>query len=174
MRWYRQPHLPGDPEWQESDAAYADHLRVLRPRLPPPIVALASEPAFHLSGGRIAEMTMNTRSQTIGLSVDVGDAQVGYRRAHIHFSAATIQPDDLRLTADAIGATFRPNHWHPRATSEVLATEVDLAGDRYVLRVRLWPFHEFELEFAAITMSHEELEARPPVRPGQFVVAIRG
>jgi hypothetical protein len=98
---------------------------------------------------------------------------VGYRRLDLRFAAANIVPDNSELLADAIGAEFRANHWHRhRAVTEIRAVEVDLlAGDRFTLRLRLWPFYEFAVEFGALSIGESPLDGRGPARAGKFVRA---
>jgi len=38
------------------------------------------------------------------------------------------------------------------------------------LRLRLWPFHEFAIEFGALALTEEALDARGREQAGKFVV----
>ncbi len=109
MRWFRPDLLPGDDEWIEADAAYAKHLTVFLTNQQRAVRTLATDPGFVLKDGLVNSMVVNLALKRVDLVVSVGSLSVGYRRLSIHFENATVQPDDLRLLADAIGATFRAN-----------------------------------------------------------------
>jgi hypothetical protein len=123
--------------------------------LPPNLAALMTDPRLSLHDGRFHEFTVDTRSSAITIAIDCGDLQVGYRRLTLSFEGASIVPNDLRLLADAVGAQYRPNHWHQgRTVTEVLEHKVaDLPGGRFVLRLRLWPFYQFAIEFSGFSCS---------------------
>jgi hypothetical protein len=46
--------------------------------------------------------------------------------------------------------------------------EVDLTGERFVLRLRLEPFHAFAIEFDTFWMTQSELAEGHPAGPGVF------
>jgi hypothetical protein len=90
----------------------------------------------------------------------------------LSFDRATILPDDLQRVADAVGAEFRANHWHPRRTvTEIFRHQVDVLPDgRCALHLVLWPFHEFSIEFSGFSLVELPLSARGPARAGCFTL----
>ena len=144
-------------------------------RLPHDLAALATDPRFALHDGRFHEVAVDPATQAVTMVIDCGDLQVGYRRLSLSFDGATIVPDDLQRLADAIGAEFRANHWHQRRTvTEIRRQEVDVLPDgRYVLRLRLWPFYKFAIEFSGFSLVEVPMSARGPARAGRFTVTRR-
>jgi hypothetical protein len=144
----------------------------LDPRLPRELAALATDPHFALHDGRFYEVAVDTASKVVMMAIHCGDLQVGYRRLLLSFNEATVVPDDLQRLADAVGAEFRANHWHQRRTvTEILRQEVDLLPDgRYVLRLELWPFYEFAIEFSGFSLAEVPMSARGPARAGRFTI----
>lgn len=104
------------------------------------------------------------------LTIHCGDHKVGYRRLTIRFSGATIVPGNVQLLAYAVGAEFTANHWHDAMTvTDIRACEIDVdVPDRFVLRMRLWPFHEFAVEFADLSITETPSTARPAAHAGLF------
>jgi hypothetical protein len=142
------------------------------PTLPPDLAALATDPRLSLHDGRFHEFTVDTRSSVITIAIDCGDLQVGYRRLTLTFEGASIVPDDLRLVADAVGAQYRPNHWHHgRTVTEILEHKLAVLPDgRFVLRLRLWPLYQFAIEFTGFSLAEVPLTDRGPARPGRFTL----
>jgi hypothetical protein len=141
-------------------------------RLPRDLAALATDPRFALQGGRFHEVAVHTTAHAVTIAVDCGDLQVGYRRLSLSFDEATIVPDNLQRLADAVGAEFRANHWHPRRTvTEIRRHEVGVLADgRYVLRLELWPFYKFAIEFSGFSLVEAPMSARGPARAGLFTL----
>ena len=106
------------------------------------------------------------------MEIDAGDLQVGYRRLTLRFADAAIVGENLQLLAEAVGASFRANHWHGRReVTEIRSIKMsDVPNGRHTLRLRLWPFHAFAIEFAEMSITEEPLDARGEARPGRFVV----
>jgi hypothetical protein len=138
--------------------------------LPPDLAALATDPRLSLHDGRFHELNVDTRDKRITMVIDCGDLQVGYRRLTLSFEGASIRPDDLQRVAAAVGAEFRPNHWHrARAVTEVLEHKVDVLPDgRFVLRLRLWPFYRFAVEFSGFSLGEVPMADPRPARAGRF------
>jgi hypothetical protein len=172
MRWLTDDADANDDDWDEVVAAYEAHLSEIVPQLPAALAALATDPRLDLHDGRFREVTVDREAQEIVMVIDCGNLQVGYRRLTLRFDRAAVVPDNLQLLAAAIGAEFRSNHWHQgTSVTEIRVIEVDvLPGRRFVLRLRLWPFHEFAIEFGALSIAEEALDARGPARAGTFVV----
>jgi hypothetical protein len=141
-------------------------------KLPRDLAALATDPRFDLHDGRFHEVTVDTRAQAVTMVINCGDLQVGYRRLTLSFDRATVVPDDLSRLADAVSAEFRANHWHTgRTVSEIQRQEVGVLPDgRYVLRLRLWPFYKFAIEFSGFSLVEIPMSARAPARAGRFTV----
>jgi hypothetical protein len=141
-----------------------------RPSLPPDLAALTTDPRRSLHDGRFHEFVVDTRKKAITIAIDCGDLQVGYRRLTLSFEGASIVPDDLQRLAAAVGAEFRANHWHRgRTVTEVLDSTVDALPDgRFALRLRLFPFYQFAVEFSEFSLVEVSLAARGPGRAGRF------
>ena len=141
-------------------------------QLPTLLAALATDSRLDLHDGHFHEVKVNREARTMVMVVDCGNLDVGYRRLTLRFQGAAIAPDNLLLLADAVGAEFRPNDWHREPTvTEIRWVEVDLMPDRrFVLRLRLWPFYQFAIEFNALSIGEEPLEGRGPNHAGRFVV----
>lgn len=171
MRWFTDEAYEAG-EWDRLLTDYGAHLDSISPQLPSDLRALATEPSLNLHDARFHEVMVDPELRLIELVVDCGDLQVGYRRATLRFEDATLVPDNVQLLAYAVGAEFRSNHWHRgRAVTEIRAQEVDLApGGRFVLRLRLWPFYEFAVDFAAVSVVEVPLAERSAPRPGRFLI----
>lgn len=168
MRWL-DPDLTADA-WDRRVAAYAAHLVALGDRLPDSVRALAQDPRFDLHDAHIVDMTADLARQIVTMVVEAGDVQVGYRRLSLVFEEAAIVPGNLQLLAYAVGAEFRSNHWNSgRSATVIRYQEVDVVdGHRYVLRLRLWPFHEFGVEFATISATEMPSDRTRQLRGGRF------
>jgi len=176
MRWFTDKAYEGDGEaWDRACRGYAARLAEIGPRLPADLAALATDPRLEMRTGQIHEVFVDHDTDKIVMTIDCGDLQVGYRRLVLSFDEAAVVPDDLSHLADAIGAYFRPNHWHRhRAVTEIHAQEVDIVSDgRFTLRLRLWPFYAFAIEFAHMSLTESPLDHRAPRRAGRFVRAPR-
>ena len=174
MRWFtdaaHEDH--DDAAWDRMLKEYEAHLGRIASDLPPDLARLALEPELNLHDARFERVEIDLRNSTVIIVVNAGDLQVGYRRITMTFTGASIVPDNLRKLAYAIRAEFRPSHWSRyRSVTEIHDQEVDVVGSgRYTLRLRLWPFHEFAVEFDGFSRSHEPLADRPPPRAGAFVL----
>jgi hypothetical protein len=176
MRWFTEEARDGSQDlWDRAQADYAAHLATIAPRLPVQLAKLAMDPAFDLHDGRFQEVSADLDAGRIAMTIACGDLQSGYRSLTIRFDGARIFPDETKRLAEAVGAEFRANHWHQqRAVTEVLDQEVDLLPDgRFVLRLRLWPFYEFAVEFSKISVALTPLKDRPRARAGRFHLAAR-
>jgi hypothetical protein len=143
-------------------------------RLPHDLASLATDPRFALKDGRFHEVAVNTTTSAVTMMIDCGDLQVGYRQLSLAFDGATVVPDDLERLAAAVGAEFRANHWHQRRTvTEIRKQEVDVLPDgRYVLRLWLWPFYEFAIEFSGFSIVSIPMSTQGPVRAGRFTLDV--
>jgi len=177
MRWFTAEARDDDRDaWDRACTAYAAHLRDIEPGLPAALLAVASDPNYDLKDGRFHEAFVDRDAGIVVLTIDCGNLQVGYRRLTLRFEGATIVPDNLQLVAYAIGAEFTPNHWHEDVTvTEIRAYEVDIIRwARFILRMSLWPFHEFAVEAADVTMTEADWPTRPPAHAGAFTTPGRG
>lgn len=139
-------------------------------KLPADLAALATDRRLSLHDGRFHEVIVDTSGQSVTIAIDCGDLQVGYRRLTLSFEGASIVPDDLRLLAAAVGAEFRANHWsRGRTVTEVLGQQVGVLPDgRFFLRLRLWPFYRFAVQFSGFSIVEVPISARGPARAGRF------
>lgn len=176
MRWFTDDAYEAEEgDWDRVLAGYQAHVDSISPQLPPDLLCLATQPRLNLHDARFREVRVDREAAAVDLVADCGDLQVGYRRITLRFESATIVPDNLYLLAEAVGAEFRSNHWHRgRTVTEIRAQEVDLGDDgKFVLRLRLWPFYEFAVEFAAISLDEVPLAERSSPTAGRFVVGSR-
>jgi hypothetical protein len=89
----------------------------------------------------------------VTIVVNAGDLQVGYRELTLRFSDAELVPDNLQALAYAVGARYHSDHWGDTITT-ILDEELDRLPDgRFVLRLRLWPFYAFSVQFAEFEMA---------------------
>lgn len=144
----------------------------LDPGLPRDLARLATDPLLDLHDGRFQEVTVDTAAQAVMMVINSGSLQVGYRRLTLTFDQATVVPDNLQLLAEAVGAEFRANHWHQRrAVTEILTHKVEILPEgRFVLRLRLWPFYQFAIEFSGFSLVEARMAGRGPARAGRFIV----
>ena len=173
MRWLTDAAADvDDADWDRRVSAYSEHLADIAPRLPRVTHALATDPVLDLHDGRFELVEVDREAGRVTMVIDAGALDMGYRQLALRFDEAAIVPDNLWLLAEAVGASFRPNHWRrERGVTEIRYQEVDLLRDgRFVLRLRLWPFHEFAVEFGAFSYSEVPIAARPAARPGRFVI----
>jgi len=137
------------------------------------LASLATDPRFDLHDSRFREVTLDRTARAITMALDCGDRVVGYRRLTLTFEEAKVVPDNLSRLADAVGAEFRANHWHQRRTvTEIQKHEIRvLPGGRYALRLQLWPFYEFSIEFSGFSLVEVPMSSRGPARAGRFTVS---
>lgn len=169
MRWFDDAAYEADDEsWEATMGTYYAHARSIAPSLPPDLARLALEPALNLHDARFDHVEVDLRGRTVTITVTVA----GGRRLTLRFVEATVVPDNLQKLEYAVGAEFRPQHRSQRrGVTEILAQEVDVLPDgRYTLRFRLWPFHQFAVEFADFTLREEPVVERGRTRGGSFVV----
>jgi hypothetical protein len=176
MRWFNDRFHDVDTDDEEQDRIAADyhaHIGRVLPRLPHELARLASEPALHLHDARFELVEIDLKAATITIVVNAGDLLVGYRRITLSFSGAKVLPDDVQRLAYAVTATFGPTHWQSgRGVTEILDQEVDvLPSGRYSLALRLWPFHEFAIEFDDMRLTESDLDERPPAKRGSFAIS---
>lgn len=173
MRWLTDEAYEGsNAAWNAALKAYGARLDEIRDRIPAALLALGTDPRMDLKDGRFREVTVDRQARTVELLIAGGNLQVGYRRLSLRFERAAVVPDNLLLLAKAVGAEFRANEWHQaRTATEIRVIEVDLVSPRrFALRLRLWPFHAFAIEFGAILIEETPLDVRGPARAGRFVV----
>lgn len=174
MRWFTDAAYEDydDAAWGRMLDDYYAHVREIAPTLPPDLVRLALEPELNLHDARFERVAIDLRDSTATIVVNAGDLQVGYRRLTMTFTGASIVPDNLQRLGYAVLAEFRPSQWSRyRSTTEIRAQEIDLAANgRYILRLRLWPFYEFAVEFESFSLDAEAIKTRPRPRVGAFVI----
>jgi hypothetical protein len=165
MRWFTDDAFELESAgWQRILDDYAAHIDRVLPHLPGNLRALAREPQSGLHDAQILEIAVDSKSGAIDLLVEKGD-----ERRKLHFEAAAIIPADLHRLAFAVESDFRASHWSSSATAtEIRAQEVDVLGDgRYLLRLLLWPFHEFAIEFSSVNLVDA------PAERGQYLRRLR-
>ncbi len=174
MRWFNDAAYVDDDDaaWDRMLEDYYAHVRRVAPALPPDLVRLALEPELNLHDARFERVEIDLGTSIATIVVNAGDLQLGYRRITMAFTGASIVPDNLQQLGYAVLAEFRPSRWSRyRSVTEVRAQEVDLVADgRYTLRLRLWPFHEFAVEFDGFSLNVEAIAKRPRTRVGSFVI----
>lgn len=161
MRWFTDAaNEADDASWDAMLAAYQEHLARLLGSLPPDLAALGTDPRRNLHDARFHAIHVDREAETVEMVVVL----LGGEALRLRFGDAAFIPDNLQLVAYAVGATFVTDHWGTTYT-QIRASEVDVADDgRYVIRFRLWPFHEFGIAFRAFSMAAEQApgDDRPP------------
>jgi hypothetical protein len=174
MRWFDDAAYDSDDDsaWDRMITDYYAHVTAIAPRLPADLARLALEPELNLHDARFERVEIDPDTSMVTIVVSAGHLQVGYRRLSMVFRGAQVVPDNLQRLGYAVRAEFKPSHWSRyRTVTEILAQEVDLVGDgRFTLRLRLWPFHEFAVEFDEFSLTEEGVPERHPNRAGTFKV----
>ncbi len=162
MRWFTDAaYYVDESDWGEMLDSYYAHLREIGSSLPPDLAALAIEPRLNLHDAVIRSIDVDEEAEQVTMLIVAGD-QVGYRKLTLVFRGATLVPDNLQLLAYALGARYATDYWG-EATTVIRAQEVDvLPSSGFVLRLRLWPFYEFAVEFFDFALSEEPSD--PPQR----------
>lgn len=173
MRWFTDEAYDawGDDDevsWDAMLASYTAHVAAIASSLPADLRALATEPRLHLHDARFVSVVVDREAETIEMLLALFDDEG--RALRLSFGEAAFVEENLALIAQAVGGSFTTDHWGSTRTI-VMAQEVDLADDgQFVLRLRLYPFHEFGLTFRSFSLVEE---AAPPDegQPGAFVFA---
>jgi len=172
MRWFTdKAYAADDADWDEMLAAYSTHVARLVERLPPDLATLATDPELNMHDASVHTMRVDLDEGTLDMVVFLYNGKaLTFQFGGVGFRGADGSEDDLHSIACAIGATYVTDHWGTTRTT-IHAQEVDLAEDgRYLLRLRLRPFYEFEIAFRQISMAIEP--APPGLGPaGQLVLA---
>lgn len=172
MRWFSDAAYDvgtDDAAWDQILRDYYEHVRVIAPSLSPDLARLALDDGLNLHDARFHHVEIDLDRRVVSIAVSAGD---NYRRITMVFDDATVVPDNLMQLGYAVAAEFRPMHRRQRrAVTVILAQEVDLLPDgRHTLRLRLWPFYEFAVEFAGFTLTEEAIEGRGRTRGGTFEI----
>jgi len=165
MRWFTDAAYTyeNEADWNTMLDSYYAHLQKIEAGLPRSLAALALEPRLNLHDAAIRSIDVDDAAHTVTMRVVAGDLQVGYRDLILVFRGATLAPDNLQLLAFALGARYQTDHWG-EVTTIIRAQEVDVDPEGgFILRLRLWPFHEFAINFTAF-----ELEESPTTPPGSI------
>ena len=169
MRWFTDAAYSGEVDWDEMLRRYSAHLRQIASLLPPDLDALATEPRLNLHDAEIREVVID-EADRVTIVVNAGDLQLGYRELTLDFAGARIVPDNLQALAYAVGARFETGHWGSTVTV-IRAQEVDVLPDGgFVLRLRLWPFYAFAIEFSGLQLTEAPSHGRNGM-PGIFRLA---
>lgn len=164
MRWFTDAAFYGD-DWDAVLQEYGRHLDQLMPSLSPQLAEFVSEPRLNLHDAEFRRVEIDQAARLVTIVVTTGYLQVGYRELKLRFIDAEVVPDNLQALAYAVGARYHTDHWGDTITT-ILYEELDrLPDDRFVLRLRLWPFYAFSVEFAEFELA--EAPAGPHARtPG--------
>ena len=160
MRWL-DPDLY-DEDWDRRLAEYSVHLDALATLVPSEIIDLARDPRFDLHEAHFVEVDVDVPAATVRLVTDAVTPDGEWHRLSLSFEGASVVPENFQKIAFALGAEYRATGGFGPAGTIIHYQEVDRAADgRFVLRLRLWPFHEFEVLFRRVT-STDAPSARPP------------
>jgi hypothetical protein len=167
VRWFiDEAYGADDAAWDAMLAAYTAHVAEIAPALPSDLRALATDPRLNLHDARFISVVLDREAETVEMLLALDDD----RALRLVFGGAAFVEDDLQAIAYGVGATFGAAHWGSVRTV-IRAQEVELAEDgRFLLRLRLWPFHEFGLTFSSFSLV--EVPAPPDDgQPGAFSFA---
>ncbi|MEX2546311.1 MAG: hypothetical protein WD830_00820 [Chloroflexota bacterium] len=164
MRWFSaESDEMDDAGWDRALADYAKHVAAIASRLPRDLARLATDTSIGLHDGHIEEIVVERGSREVLLVVARDDVHI-----ILEFQDATIVSDDLQRLAYAVGAQFQSDHWG-EATTQIFAQEIDISDNgRFVLRIRLWPFHQFAIEFGDVHLRTAPGEDKG--NPGRLVL----
>jgi hypothetical protein len=168
MRWFTDAAYDAEEEvsWDTMLASYSAHVAALADSLPPDLRALATEPELNLHDAEFIEVAIDPPTRRVEMVVRLADPERSWLR--LKFRDAEIVPDNYQALAYAIGAVYAQNDWGG-VTTVVRALEVDRSDGRHVIRLRLWPFHEFAIEFGSMSLDRLP-SANQPRGPGRFVL----
>jgi hypothetical protein len=169
MRWFTDEAYDAEDEatWPQMLLDYASHVDGIRADLPPDLLELATDPELHLHDAEFIEVAVDPPSKRLEMVVRLGNARRSWLR--LAFRDADVVPDNYQALGYAIGAIYAPTDWGGVITV-IRAQEIEtLPLGRFVLRLRLWPFYAFSIEFGS--MSLERLRPSPePGGPGRFIL----
>jgi hypothetical protein len=157
MRWFTDEAYKAEAaEWDAMLAAYDTHLREIADRLPPELAMLATDPRLNLHDARIRSIVFDREESAVEMNLTIaGDFRAGLYPLDLRlvFGCAQFVPDEPVDVRYAVTATYGSRGGGTTRTA-ILAGEIDISEDgRYVLRLRLWPFHEFGLAFDTLSLS---------------------
>jgi hypothetical protein len=161
MRWFTdEAYAAEDPDWDTMIEAYSSHVAGLVEGLPPDLATLAADPALNMHDASVHTMEVDLERGTLDMVVFLYNGKtLRLRFTGVGFLGPDGSQDNLQSIAYAIGATYVTDHWGT-ARTQILAQEIDIADDgRFALRLRLWPFYEFEIASRDISLA---VEATPP------------
>lgn len=169
MRWFTDAAYDAEDEatWAQMLLDYASHVDGIRAHLPPALLELATDPELHLHDAEFIEVALDPPSNRLEMVVRLGNAKRSWLR--LAFRDADVVPDNYQALGYAIGAIYARTDWGGVITV-ILAQEIEtLPLGRFVLRLRLWPFYAFSIEFGS--MSLERLPSSPErLGPGRFIL----
>jgi hypothetical protein len=168
LRWFTDDAYAWDDDarWRRMLADYMAHVASIEPRLPRDLARLATDPGLNLHDWQIVSMSVAPTEGRVQMVVQAGDGQ---RRLDCRFGGARILPEDYPRLAMAIETKYRASAWGDRRDlTTIMAMEVGLTWERFVLRLRLEPFHAFAIEFDTFWMTQSELAEGHPAGPGVF------
>jgi len=170
-RWFDARCLPRGGHNRRGDSADRRGLLGARPNQQPrwpKALRHFAEPSYYLHDARIRLVQIDPDDRTADLAVEVGRDRLGDRRLQLHFRDAEVVPPQIQSLEMAVTAEF---HREGGSTfTDIIDEEIDEARDgRFVLRLRLWPFHEFAIELGAFEFEEETLPDGVFRGPGRFV-----
>jgi len=152
MRWL-DPDLD-DGEWANRLAEYSAHLDAMSPALPAEVLDLARNGRFDFHDAQFVEAEVDVPAEKVRLVADAVTPQGEWHRLTLHFEGATVVPENYQKLAFALGALYRTTGRFGSTGTVIHYQEVDRAPDgRFILRLRLWPFHEFEVWFRRVAST---------------------
>lgn len=169
MRWFTDEAYDAedDATWAQMLLDYATHVAAIRADLPPALLELATDPDLHLHDAEFIEVALNPPSKRLEMVVRLGDANRSWLR--LAFRNADVVPDNYQALGYAIGALYAPTDWGGVVTV-IRAQEVEtLPLGRFVIRLRLWPFYAFSIEFGSMSLQRLPPSPEPP-GPGRFIL----
>ncbi len=166
MRWFTDAAFESDEAgWQDTLLRYERHIAQLVDRLPADLRTLATDPHMNLHDAVISRLVFDRRRRRVELTAHLDKTQTV-----VEFEEAELYPADLRATSFAVGAKYQSSRWG-NTTTRIRAQEIDIAEPaKYVVRLKLWPFHEFAIEFSQISLRRSQGRDMATDAPGEFVL----
>ncbi len=158
-----------DGERRAVASAYGDHVRQLKPVLPPALYALASEVSLH--DGLIRAVTLDRIACSLHLVLRCGDLDRGYFDLDLKYAAVDLENTDAGAWRSV--ATLQDDTGSHCA--ELLRDEVDaIAAGLFEHRMIFWvgrdeaggPYREIAVRFGALEMVMTRRKSRNHGGPG--------
>lgn len=152
MRWFTDAAYEEQADWDAILSDYRRHVEAIASSLPTSLAEFATEPRLNLHDADIRQVEIDETAGNVTIVVNTGNVELGYRELTLRFTDARIVPDNVQALAYAVGARYQTADWGDTNTT-IIAQEIDRLPDgRLLVRLRLWPFYAFAVEFTGFEL----------------------